>query len=361
MLVRVYEKYRRKTDWLHGFYAFSSYNQRHVIEDMDAVSFGWSALEWDAQNGARLNTSADGGNLWRIPDGYEAVTEYAAQSGAKAHLSVYMDAADGALNELLRSEDARAQAVAAIVAEVTRPYEVIGKNPYSGVTVDFEGLRGAEIRSAYTAFLTELSAELKSRSLSLYVTVQSATQGSHFDGYDFRAIGRLADKVILMAHDYAPVSLEGFIGTEWQKNAALTPIASVYYALRAITDPQSGVEDSSRVVLALSFSSAGWRITEDGRVASPTAIHPAAATIQARMLQSDAVFGWSEVYRNPYMTYSVETGEKYFLWYEDARSVDEKLRLARLFGVDGASLWRIGAIPDYAGTYDVWTYILSQM
>ncbi|MDR1247241.1 MAG: glycoside hydrolase, partial [Clostridiales Family XIII bacterium] len=209
------------------------------------------------------------------------------------------------------------------------------------------------------AFPTELSAELKSRNLSLYVTVQPVTEGSHFDGYDYRAIGRLADKIILMAHDYSPVSLEGFVGTQWQKNAALTPIANVYYALRAITDPLSGVEDRSRVVLAISFSSAGWQITEDDRVASPTAIHPATATIQERMSQSDTVFGWSEVYRNPYMTYSVETGEKYFLWYEDARSVGEKLQLARLFGINGASLWRIGTIPDYAGGYDVWTYIRS--
>jgi spore germination protein YaaH len=360
MLVRVYEKYKKKTDWLHGFYAFSSYEQRNVIRDTDAVSFGWSAMEWDAQNGARLSTSAAGGNRWSIPDGYGAVTEYAAQSGAKAHLSVYMDAADGALNELLRRADARDEAVAAIVDEVTRPYEAIGKSPYSGVTIDFEGLRGSEIRSAYTTFLTDLSAELKSRNLSLYVTVQPAMEGGYFDGYDYRAIGRLADKIILMAHDYNPASLEGFVGTEWQKNAALTPIASVYYALRAITDPQSGVEDRSRVVLALSFSSAGWQITEDGRVASAEAVHPAIATIRARMSQSDAVLGWSEVYRNPYITYGVETGEKYFVWYEDARSVGEKLRLARLFDISGASVWRIGTIPDYPETYDVWTYILSQ-
>ncbi|MDR1329402.1 MAG: S-layer homology domain-containing protein, partial [Oscillospiraceae bacterium] len=189
ILVRVYEKYGKKTEWLHGFYASSSYGQYQLIADMDAVSFGWSAMEWDAQNGARLNTGADGGNQWRIPDGYEEVTEYAAQNGARTHLSVYMDASDVALNELLRSADARAEAVAAIVSEVARPYEEIGKSPYGGVTIDFEGLRGSEIRSAYTAFPTELSAELKSRNLSLYVTVQPVTEGSHFDGYDYRAIG----------------------------------------------------------------------------------------------------------------------------------------------------------------------------
>jgi spore germination protein YaaH len=360
MLVRVYEKYRTRIEWLHGFYAFSSYDQRYVIPEMDAVSFGWSAMRWDEGSGARLVTDAGGGNPWRVPEAYEMITEYTAQSGVKAHLSVYMDTADGTMGEMLARADARAQAVAAVIGEAVRNYEAIGRSPYSGVTIDFEGLRGLEIRSGYSAFLIELSRELKNRGLSLYVAIQPATDGSYYDGYDYRAIGQVADKIILMAHDYQPSSLEGFVETEWQKNTPLTPIAGVYYALRAVTDPVSGVEDKSKIALALSFSSVGWKITEEGLVASPVAEHPSAARIYARMSQSDAIRDWSDVYRNPNMTYRTETGEKYFLWYEDERSVSEKLQLARLFGVTGASLWRIGVIPDYQGVYDVWSYVLSQ-
>jgi spore germination protein YaaH len=65
------------------------------------------------------------------------------------------------------------------------------------------------------------------------------------------------------------------------------------------------------------------------------------------MQQSDTVFGWSDVYRNPYIIYSTENGDRIFLWYEDSRSVAEKLDLARLFGVAGASVWRLGIIPNY--------------
>ncbi|MDR2167336.1 MAG: S-layer homology domain-containing protein, partial [Clostridiales bacterium] len=56
--------------FVHGFYAFGAFAQRHLIPDMDAVSFGWSALEWDGAGGLRLNTGALGGNPWVIPDGY---------------------------------------------------------------------------------------------------------------------------------------------------------------------------------------------------------------------------------------------------------------------------------------------------
>ena len=44
MLVRVYERYTSKLDWLHGFYAFSSYSQIDLTASMDAVSVGWARM-----------------------------------------------------------------------------------------------------------------------------------------------------------------------------------------------------------------------------------------------------------------------------------------------------------------------------
>jgi spore germination protein YaaH len=242
--------------------------------------------------------------------------------------------------------------------EATRAYENIGKSPYSGVTIDFEGLKGPEIKAGFTSFLTLLSEQLKSRGMTLYVAVQPAlSDGIYFDGFDYRAIGRLADKVILMAHDYNATSLEGFVGTTWHKTTALTPISSVYYSFRAITDINTGVEEKSKIVLALSFATIGWELSENDMVMSPTSIKPASSIVRTRLMQEDTIKGWSEVFRNPYMTYSTEEGRRFFLWYEDARSVSEKINLARLFGINGVSLWRIGIIPDFTGEYDVWNIV----
>ena len=47
MLVRIYEKLGREPDWVHGFYAISSYSQLSYAQDMDAVSAGWSHMVWD--------------------------------------------------------------------------------------------------------------------------------------------------------------------------------------------------------------------------------------------------------------------------------------------------------------------------
>lgn len=367
MLVRIYEKYSSSTEWSHAFYAISSYGQISLGTEMDAVSLGWSRMTYGPDTGVLLCTTAADGNEYYIPTGYESVVNTLTDAGVKLHLSVFMDtsAACGDSNTLatmLLDEAARTQAVNAILEELTTPYSKLGRNPYSGVTIDFEGLRGQAQRDAFTAFLTELENRLTELGLTLYVTVMPATaDGVYFDGYDYRAIGRLADKVILMAHDYNPTSLEGFVGSEYYKNAALTPLTSVYYSLRAATDKDTGVEDMNKLVLAISCSAMAWETDAQGRLTDASPLYPTTETVYRRISDPDTVLGWSGTYRNPWAQYTTEEGQHVFLWYEDSRSVSEKLALARLFGVNSVSLWRLGLIPNYtdAGLYYDVTRFLS--
>jgi len=356
MLVRVYEKYIGKTDWTHGFYAISSYSQKELTADMDAVSVGWSRMSYGTDKGAYLNTTSAENNEYNIPAGYEDITSYFKEKQKKTHLTVYMDtstivAAVGGNTDIcsaiLLDSAQRTKAVNAIVNELTVNYNSIGYNPYSGITIDFEGMKGEALKAAFSTFLTELSAALKPLGKTLYVTVQpAASDGYYYDAYDFRTIGSLADKVILMAHDYNDTTMpDNLLGSEYYKNTPVTPFASVYYALKAITDENTGVEDVSKITLAVSFSSVGWEL-ENGKLISTESVRPTPATIYTR-LKGGAVMGYSEVYRNPYITYTTEEGKNIFLWYEDERSVSDKLELAKLFGIKGVSFWRLGTIPNY--------------
>ena len=86
MLVRIYEKLQQQTAFVHGFYAISSYSQLSLAQRMDDVSAGWSRMTWDG-TAATLNTTAEGGNEYHIPSGYEEVTA----SLSHLNLSVFMD------------------------------------------------------------------------------------------------------------------------------------------------------------------------------------------------------------------------------------------------------------------------------
>nr|AIA84648.1 CAZy families GH18 protein [uncultured Heliobacterium sp.] len=71
---------------------------------------------------------------------------------------------------------------------------------------------------------------------------------------------------------------------------------------------------------------------------------------------------WDEASHNPCLSYTTEDGEHYKLWYEDAQSVADKLQLARMFGITGVSVWRLGAIPAYSDVpdYNVWSVLSAR-
>lgn len=352
MLVRVYERYNSKVDWLHGFYAFSSYSQINLTADMDAVSVGWARLEYGA-DGATLNSTNTNGNDWVKPSDPTPATDYFTSHGVDYNLCVFGSAtdsvtlADGSTTStvaaVVNDSNARAQAISALV-------EAAGS--YAGLTIDFEGLKGDTIKKNYVTFMEELRAALP-KDKTLNVCVQPDTW---YTGFDYRGLGAVCDKVILMAHDYQWTSVPAsYVGTG-NTDSPVTPFASVYEALRDITDPDTGVQDVSKIALAISFGTAGFHIDENGRLLETTIYHPGTDTLAGRLAQPDTVVTYSEKYRNPYAIYTNEEGERYKVWYEDARSVADKLQLAKLFGITGVSLWRVGTIPASTG-YNVWSAV----
>ena len=347
MLVRIYEKLGQKADWVHGFYAISSYSQLNYAQDMDAISAGWSHMVWDGTSASLETTTADG-NVYYIPDGYESVTNSLDASGTPLNLSVFMEGTS--LREMLASESGRQEAAQAIVAELTASYETIGKSPYAGVTIDFEGLRAAD-QDNFTDFLRQLSDlldQVQDRDLALYVCVQPAlATGSYYGGYDYRAIGDLADQVILMAYDYDTHDLSGYEGTTYHQTACPAPIDQVFYSLMAITDATSGVQDRSKVVLGFSCKNEAWQIDGNGKLVSGTPVYPSNETVSKRLQQSDTVLGWSDTYQHSYAIYTTEDGSRYFLWYQNTDTLQKSMEAAALLDVSGVSVWRLGSMPMY--------------
>jgi len=344
MLVRIYEKLHQNISWSHGFYAISSHSQLSLAKSLSAVSAGWGRMIWDGSK-AVLSTTSASGNEFAIPSGYSEVTDYLQSADIPLNLSVYMDTSEDVAG-LLDSADGRAQAVEQITNELTVSYKAIGKNPYSGVTIDFEGLRSSQ-KSNFNAFLTALAAQVKALNKTLYVCVSPVlTTGSYYDGYDYRTIGSLADRVILMAYDYDAHDLSSYVGTEYYKTAASAPLDQIYMSLLAITDADTGVQDLSKVALGYSAKSVAWKIDSAGKLLSGTPIYPDNATVAKRLGQSGTTLGWSSAYQLPYAIYTADDGGRYFLWYENETACESALNAAKLLGISGVSLWRLGIIPD---------------
>lgn len=339
--------------WLHAYYADASYSQLALTDQMDAVSLGWAQLRLN-EAGEPWVDKATG--VWTVPAGAETVTDYLAQRDIPYNLCVYATASDAVEGANGETRSTLAWAISPENRPAAVRELVAAAEGYSGLTLDFEGLKPAEEKENFSALVAELRDALPADKL-LYAAVPP---DRWYKGYDYRALGEACDKVILMAHDYqwtrAP---EGNLGTA-NTDTPLAPIDRVEEALAHFTDPKTGVRDLSRAAIAVAFSCAGVKVDEEGLLLDTKVYNPGTAILTRRLAQEDAELGWSEEYQSPYVYYHDEDGNRYRLWYEDSRSLAAKAELARRYGVTGLSLWRLGSIPDDPEVYDAWSEILLQ-
>ncbi|MBR3994247.1 MAG: S-layer homology domain-containing protein [Clostridia bacterium] len=352
MMMRLYNKYYSDIDELHGFYAISSWGQKELAAQMDTVSFGWSRLQYTDDGNVLLNQTTQDGNDWYMPDGYQDAMDYVMYGGATINLAVTMTDTEDCKAILLNAEN-RAEAVNQLV---------IASANFNGVTVDFEGMKGNELKEGFNQFIIELKSALGNK--KLYVAVHPVLKNSaeYFDAYDYKTLGEYADKIILMAHDYASYTLPDNLLNTTFIATPVTPFDEVYTALKAITNSQTGVQDKNKIVFAVSTANTSAWNTTDKKITDGKSIHPAMDKVEKRLAQPDTEITYSEKYKNPYAFYTTEDGHQILLWYEDSRSIKDKIKLSKMFGVNSLSVWRIGAIPN--GTTEqymnVWNTIISE-
>jgi len=375
MLMKMYDKLNAKIQDLHGFYAISSYSQVNLLTDLDSVSFGWSRLEYDPQTGqVVLNTSRQNGNEYGFPEGFSEVLEKAAQNRLSIQLMVAVknetvtDPSTGAeipLAEYILQPEIRSSVIQSIAEQVNADSKDDHPLNFNGVVMDVENLR-ANAKESYNAFLKALKQELSKTGKKLFVAVQPARRPGqvYYDGYDFKTIGEIADKVILMAHDYYARRLTDEEMAAGYTTTPLTPIDEVYYALRAITDKTTGVQDPGKIMLQISFDAVQWK-KKDGAVINRTPLSLSYKALYEKLLMDGVSIKYSDFNQNPYAIFTdPQDGSENIIWYEDARSVEAKLKLAAMFGIGGVSFWRLGNIPDYPDSnqklfLNVWESILQ--
>lgn len=343
MLMTAYNKLNSKLNFINGFYAIRSSNQMDLIKNLDSTSFGWCKLEF-SNNNLVLNTSSKNNNEYCIPIGYTQPLIYS----KKSLLNVmpenkYINSQLPLSTHIVTNSKLTNDAITLILRTIK--YDDI---EFDGVVIDFENMKGEEAKEGFNNFLTKLKAELNKQSKLMYVAVppQRKEGLEYFDGYDYKTIGRLADKVILMAHDYNAKSLSDKNMEDGVTLTPLTPIDEIYYALKMITDKDIGVEDKSKVLLQISYATAQWKL-KDNKVINKYPYTPDYQTLYQR-IQKGVTLNYSTKYENPYLSFFDEVDStNNILWYENSQSVAAKIKLAKLFGIEGISIWRLGNIPTY--------------
>lgn len=361
MMIRMARKLDADITDLHGFYAIRSYHQVEMLKDFNSVSFGWSRLGHSSEKGYYLDTENRKDNDFAIPRGYEEPLKRAREAKLKTHLMVY--AADtvkigesGNLTSFLETTSEQAKVIDQIVQTISEKHLNL-----DGVVIDFEEMKGEAKKGQFISFLQSLRYALKGKRLLVAVHPQRKEGIAYYDAYDFRQIGEWSDGVILMAHDYYAKRLTTSEAEQGYTLTPLAPLDKIYNALRFITDKKTGVEDTSKVMLQLSFGAVQWQ-KKEGKVVNEAAYQPTYDKISHALKKYKAQIQFTDQYSSPRASYIDEQGLENVLWYEDARSIIAKVRLAKMFGIQKISIWRIGNIPeDKSAPYmNVWTELKKE-
>ena len=294
-----------------GYYAIESFKQAQQMQYLNEVKFGWSELSYTADGAASLDLDK---GFYSVPTGWESAIQIADQYQANKELSVFADNKDQKLSKFMKDLPAQKAFIQSV-------QETMENNPYgfTGISIDFEGLKNASEQSDYVAFLKALKQELGELTLSVAVPPTE-----WYKGYDLRQIGAIADQVIVMAYDYTHL--------ESDLPSAPLPLVNetIQIALKEIP--------KNKLVLGISKQANQWITRKDGTIVLE---NPAIKLVEERAAKA----GSKSVFDYPYflekITFNDDRGS-HVIWYEDEQSIEAKIWLAKYYGLHGVSLWYMG-------------------
>jgi len=190
---------------------------------------------------------------------------------------------------------------------------------YEGVQVDFESIRPQD-GEAYASFLRDLRKQLPAdRMLSVALPARVREMQ---DGYPYKEIGQIADRVVVMAYD------------EHYRTSKPGSIASLDWCARVSAFARQEIP-RERLVMGLPVYGRVWQ----------------SQTVAKALKYTQLLDLWKEhrstIKRDadttPYFTFQTQVDAT--VYYEDEKSIAKKLELYEEQGVRGVALWRLTQEP----------------
>ena len=197
---------------------------------------------------------------------------------------------------------------------------------YHGLMVDFEDFP-KKGQPGYAALLKELSDDLHSKHLKLYISVQP-----HNQDFNYQAVSAAADGVVVMDYDeHYPGGTPGPVASQdWF-------VANLQAALKAVP--------RDKFICAVGNYGYDWpQRLKNGKLppgAKDTNQSVQDAWLTARDSEEDVDFDGDAM--NPHVSYMDEGNLRHDIWFLDAVTALNEMRSAQTLGVETFALWRLGS------------------
>jgi len=200
---------------------------------------------------------------------------------------------------------------------------------YDGVDVDFEFLPSSQ-KDNYVEFLALLSERLHEIGKIMVVAVppkiNDEQRGILYEGIDYGGIGNFADYVLVMTYEW---------GYKLGPPLAVAPIPSV----RRVLDYAVTRIPRNKLLLGISNYGYDWTLPFVRGESEALTVSNVQAVKLAR--QYGARIEFDNYSKAPYFFYNDEQGNRHEVWFEDARSFEEKINLIKEYSLAGGFVWEL--------------------
>ena len=276
------------------------------VNQLDVVSPQWIGI--DGSSG-KVNVTSDPQALALI-------------AGAKAPPSVmpmvhssHDGRQDGAAaSALLLNPAARDALVANLVA-------LAQTSGYAGYVFDLEDLSPAAL-AQYPGLLAQTRAALRPLQREVWVSTPFAN-----DAWNLKTFQAVSDTVVLMAYDenWADSAPGPVVGQDW---------------FETVLDKDMSQLDPARTVVALGADGYDWTLAKGGEPAHADTALFYEATQKAS--DADASVSMDDNALNPTFAYQDDDGKDHVVWFLDAATVFNEVKIADDYRPRGYALWRMG-------------------
>ncbi len=200
---------------------------------------------------------------------------------------------------------------------------------YVGVDIDFEFIL-AQDRDAFTDFVRQIAEAMGTNgyhtSVALAPKVSAEQRGLLYEGKDYRALGQVADHLLLMTYEW---------GYTYGPPMAVAPIDQVRRVVEyAITEiPREKLD------LGIPNYAYDWPLPYERSVTMARTIGNVEA-VRLAVEQGAEIF-FDEIGQTPYFRYRSADGVDHEVWFEDVRSLQAKFDLIKEYQLRGCGYWQI--------------------
>nr|WP_319488516.1 LysM peptidoglycan-binding domain-containing protein [uncultured Caproiciproducens sp.] len=206
----------------------------------------------------------------------------------------------------------------------------LNEKKYFGLDIDFEYIFQRD-KDNYNSFIEKVVDRLHPLGYTVTTALAPKTSASQpgllYEAHDYVTHGLLVDHVILMTYEW---------GYTYGPPRAVAPVNLVKDVLQYAVS----VIPSKKILMGIPNYGYDWTLPFVQGSSARSLSNPAAVSLASR---EGARISFDTKAQAPFFNYNDAGGRQHVVWFEDARSIEAKLKLVDEYNLGGVSYWTINS------------------